>query len=162
LFFPGEIATHVYFVVTGTLKYSKISKDGVECVEWVDRAEDWIAEPVLWTPSWMHLGTLIARQETDLLALLGNKFGEIMARTPQVHSLVSSYAAKFIAWMNSLDRDSLSDVTQGEIVSSQLCNFIPDHRISRSVTGELGFLRSFTGDSAMWSRGATCHPTVPH
>jgi len=144
-------------VVTGALKYVKIGKDGVECVEWVDRAEDWIAEPVLWTPSWVHLGTLIAMHETDLLAISGNQFGEIMARTPQVHSLVSTYAANFMAWMNSVDRDLLSDVSQGEIVSSQIHNFIPDdaccaRRASRSSTGSAVGALFFSESSANSSR----------
>jgi len=166
LFFPGEIATQVYFVVTGALKYTKISKDGVECVEFVDSGEDWIAEPVLWTASWVHLGTLIAMHETDLLAILGNQFGEIMARTPQVHSLVSTYAANFMVWMNSVDRDLLSDVSQGEIVSSQINSFIPDdacfaRRSSRASTGDIAMwrggatLRTATGDMAVWRGGAT-------
>ncbi|CAJ1329731.1 unnamed protein product [Effrenium voratum] len=63
LFIPGETATHMYIVVYGRLVYSRMDSRGDEHKELVDKGEDWISEPVLWTPSWVHLGLLMSMTE---------------------------------------------------------------------------------------------------
>jgi len=126
LFFPNETATHLYFVVEGKLLYSKVDASGLESTEEVDRAEDWVAEPVLWTPTWIHLGTLRAISEADLVLIDGARFGDIIGRSPPMFQLVSSYARKFMKWMNTMPWHRLSDISQGEDISIRLQAFIDE------------------------------------
>lgn len=126
LFVPNEIATHVYFVVEGKLRYSKVDAFGIESIEQVDRAEDWIAEPVLWTPTWVHLGTLMAVSEAALVLIDGATFGHVIERSPTALQLVSCYARKFMAWMTSLPLSKMSDISQGEDISQRLQGYIDE------------------------------------
>jgi len=126
LFYPGEAATHMYFVVQGRLQYIRVDPLGEDDhVEWVDKGEDWISEPVLWTPSWIHLGVANAEMECDLLMIDAAKFHGIISLNPAVHQTVSGYAANFVAWINSQDYQDLSDIVQGETVSDDIMGFIP-------------------------------------
>jgi len=104
----------------------------VECTERVDRAEDWIAEPVLWTPKWVHLGTLTAKSEADLVLIDGEQFGNIIGRSPHISELVGNYARFFINWMNNQPFESLSDISQGEDVSDMLRGFIKEAAIEKN------------------------------
>jgi len=129
LFIPGETGTHMYFVVSGKLRYIKPdpTDESRDREEWVDKGEDWIAEPVLWTPSWVHQGMLIATTECDLLLVSADKFAEVIRLSPPVHSLVSCYATSFMKWLSEQalkDSSSLSDICQGEDVSDTLRGFI--------------------------------------
>jgi len=126
LFFPNETATHLYFVIEGKLLYTKVDASGSETTEQVDRAEDWVAEPVLWTPTWIHLGTLRAISEADLVLIDGAIFGDIIGRSPPMFQLVSSYARKFMKWMNTMPWHRLSDISQGEDISIRLQAFIDE------------------------------------
>merc|ERR1711977_274152 len=78
LFQPGELATHMYFVTVGRLHYVKVDSKLEEKEEWVDKGEDWIAEPVLWTAEWVHLGVLTAVTECELLLIDASSFGEVV------------------------------------------------------------------------------------
>mmetsp|Transcript_69771 Transcript_69771/g.167499 ORF Transcript_69771/g.167499 Transcript_69771/m.167499 type:complete len:223 (+) Transcript_69771:2-670(+) len=130
VFIPSETATHMYFPVTGVLKYYRVIHE--ECggdkevkTERVDGNEDWIAEPVLFTYSWIHLGTLMATTEADLLMIEAKGFSQAIKLNPQAHLCVQGYAAKFLEWLNSIDPDYLSDIAQGEHVSDMIQTFIP-------------------------------------
>uniref|UniRef100_A0A7S2BT85 Cyclic nucleotide-binding domain-containing protein n=1 Tax=Alexandrium andersonii TaxID=327968 RepID=A0A7S2BT85_9DINO len=127
LFFPGETATHVYFVVAGRMRYDKaVEPTQSNQVEWVDKNEDWISEPVLWTPAWVHLGILQAHTEAELLLIDASKFGGIVSLTPAALAVVRHYARSFLKWMNQMSYDSLSDISQGEDISDKLRQFITD------------------------------------
>jgi len=126
LFFPNETATHLYFVVEGKLLYSKVDPSGLESTEEVDRAEDWVAEPVLWTPTWIHLGTCVAVSEAALVLIDGATFGNIIGRSPPMFQLVRSYARKFMQWVNEMPIHKLSDISQGEDISTRLQAFIDE------------------------------------
>jgi len=126
LFLPKETATHVYFVVEGRLSYSRVDNLGNEFSEQVDRAEDWVAEPVLWTPTWMHLGKLMAEKEAALVLIDGTTFGRVIERSPTVLSLVSCYARQFMTWMSSVPPNKLSDISQGEDIGPQLQGYIDE------------------------------------
>jgi len=125
LFYPGETATHVYFVVAGRFRYVKVNDHG-QHEEWVDSHEDWISEPVLWVPNWTHLGTLMAGTEAELLLVDGGKFGEIISLNPPVFAQVRQYAARFVELINLQSCEELSDISQGEDISDTLRAFISD------------------------------------
>lgn len=147
VFYIDEIATHIYFVKSGQLKYIQKrdnatgSKDDFvelsdrsHCsvrnhrkpkqeFETVDSKEDWIAEPVLWSPAWVHRGLLWANRESELLRIKPEKFAEVASLNPAVYVLVCGYAQSFLKWLNN-QAEQINDVSQGESVSSQLKEFI--------------------------------------
>eukprot|EP00931_Biecheleriopsis_adriatica_P060450 TRINITY_DN36307_c0_g1_i1.p1 TRINITY_DN36307_c0_g1~~TRINITY_DN36307_c0_g1_i1.p1 ORF type:complete len:741 (-),score=129.71 TRINITY_DN36307_c0_g1_i1:82-2304(-) len=136
LFIPGEGATHMYIVVAGRLVYSRVDSQGEERKELVDKGEDWIAEPVLWTSAWIHLGLLTALKESDLMVLDPHMFGRIVKLNPDAFLLAVTYANNFLNWINAVERDSLSDVWQGENVGEQVTGFMElDESHSRSSKG---------------------------
>lgn len=129
LFFPGENATHMYFMVSGLLEYM-LSKAG-ETVpsEWVEGKEDWIAEPVLWLRSWYHRGTPAARVESEILLIHPNSFSETVAMNPAAFEVVSLYARRFVDWLTNKPFNSWSDIYQGEDLFEYFagfCNLDPD------------------------------------
>merc|ERR1712039_908901 len=111
VFYPGESAKEVYFVETGRLQYIK---ERCANFERVDKREDWIAEPVLWVTSWIHLGVLVASMETDLLLVMPDKFAGVIRLTPSVWHVLSGYAYEFVGWLNSEGYARQSDIYQGE------------------------------------------------
>mmetsp|Transcript_13347 Transcript_13347/g.30436 ORF Transcript_13347/g.30436 Transcript_13347/m.30436 type:complete len:872 (+) Transcript_13347:88-2703(+) len=134
LFFPGETATHMYFVVTGILQYYRIIYDdnGDKDVntERVDEGEDWIAEPVLYTSAWVHLGTLMAHTEADLLLIEAKGYSAAVKLNPPAYLCVQGYAEKFLDWVNNVPGDDLSDIAQGEDIGKMIESFIPTNRFS--------------------------------
>merc|ERR1719382_2380460 len=126
LFLPAEKATHMSLVVDGRLNYSRyisfIQETRCESVEY---NEDWIAEPILWTQQWAHLGTLIAVKESVLLLVEPNEFRLKLSVNPHAFWLGRRYAEKFLMWLNEQRPDDLSDITQGEDRTEMLSTFIP-------------------------------------
>mmetsp|Transcript_78316 Transcript_78316/g.221445 ORF Transcript_78316/g.221445 Transcript_78316/m.221445 type:complete len:724 (+) Transcript_78316:36-2207(+) len=123
VFHPGEIATHMLFVIEGKLRYKR-KVPGCD-PEQVDSREDWIAEPVLWTPVWKHLGALLAMEECNLLRVDPTSFSKTIRLNPAVFSQVKYYALRFIAWISDRTLERLSDIGQGEDISGELRSFIP-------------------------------------
>lgn len=118
LFQPWEGATHMYVVAEGKLKYVRTDSRGQEHIEWVDKGEDWISEPVLWTPAWVHLGLLTAETECELLLVDASVFGKVVVLNPPSHQLLMTYSRNFLRWLNDQGFDSLSDIWQGEEVGN--------------------------------------------
>jgi len=110
MFISGESATHMYVVVEGWMEYAMLSPNGDEHVELVKKPEDWISEPVLWTPAWVHLGVLTAGTDCDLLLVDPKNFSDVVSRSPPAHIMAISYAQNFVRWLNSLEEDRLSDI----------------------------------------------------
>ncbi|CAK0884090.1 unnamed protein product [Prorocentrum cordatum] len=123
LFYPGEEATHLWIVVEGSSEYTRRDSSGILCREKVNNNEDWIAEPVLWT-KWVHRGLLTALEDGDVLAIDGKKFCTLVRLNPKAHSFASKYAHNFINWLNGLDMDELTDISQGEDVGDLVESFM--------------------------------------
>jgi len=126
LFLTGEVAEEMSIVLEGKLQYIKVSQDGEDKKEFVDRAEDWIAEPVLWSPTWEHLGVLMVVVQSELLTINGDKFCEVTKMNPQAWACCAHYAKKFIRWLNDQKEEMRSDIFQGEIVKNEIAGFIPE------------------------------------
>lgn len=123
LFFPGESGTHMYILRSGLLKYTISSYPGYEdTVEWVEKREDWIAEPVLWIHKWLHVGRPASMTETEILLVGPGEFGKMVTLTPAAFKLVSLYAQEFVAWLNAQPTPS-HDIFQGEVISRDLASF---------------------------------------
>jgi len=127
LFYPGENATHCYWVETGQLQYVKMSirknQDDKAGQQLVDEKEDWIAEPILWTTNWVHLGVLVATRETDLLLVNPAKFSEAICLNPPTYVIVKSYARNFIEWLNA--EEDQNDIIQGDQLADHIRTFLP-------------------------------------
>ena len=52
------------------------------------------------------------------------QFGRIVDLNPDANMLATTYVKNFIAWINSVERDSLSDIWQGENVSPRVASFM--------------------------------------
>jgi len=105
--------------------YKRIDEAQFEHCEWVDKGEDWIAEPVLWTPNWAHLGVLIACQlHNQLLLVKAKEFGDIVRLTPLSLLMLQSYAHNFMAHLNRIPPEDLSDISQGDQISDRIRSFI--------------------------------------
>lgn len=125
LFFPGETGTHMYFLVAGLLQYSLASTDDTQD-ELVEGREDWIAEPVLWSTSWIHRGTPVAIKDSEVLHVSPESFARVVCLNPAAFRLVSSYAHNFLHWLEEQDQSSLSDIYQGESLFDQFSYFCVD------------------------------------
>jgi len=126
LFFKGEAAFCMYFIVTGRLEYKRMNAHTYqELKEFVDSGEDWISEPVLWSSDWVHAGTCSAITHCDLLQVVATDCADVFRQNPTVKALVSMYASNFMLWLNDLPHDKINDICQGELDSELIESFIP-------------------------------------
>lgn len=124
VFLPTETATACYFLVSGKLQYTR-DTEGKEHKEDVDKGEDWVAEPVLWTPRWVHLGVLVAvHAQNHMMLVDSDKFAAIISKTPSAYRIVQHYAVNFMKHLNSVPDEELSDVSQGENLGETIRAFI--------------------------------------
>lgn len=127
LFFCGEEATHTYFLENGRVEYTgmhHVSKT-------VDRREAWITEQVLWTTAWHHTGyAASALMETEVLLLSPSGFSKTVSLTPSAFSVVSTYAQKFMKWLNSGSELAQHDLILCEEYETILPNILPDGSIT--------------------------------
>eukprot|EP00930_Biecheleria_cincta_P045335 TRINITY_DN31256_c0_g1_i1.p1 TRINITY_DN31256_c0_g1~~TRINITY_DN31256_c0_g1_i1.p1 ORF type:complete len:796 (-),score=98.06 TRINITY_DN31256_c0_g1_i1:99-2486(-) len=141
LFLPDQRAQAMYFVKSGRVLYTKVLK-GEQTSELVDADEDWIAEGILWTPNWVHVGEARAYTEVELVKVSPKPFEEILRLVRPVANLVSHYARNFLEW---LETQELSDVIQGDQLSDEIMGFIP---------GDVNELSEWRTSSTSTSRGS--------
>merc|ERR1719188_1391154 len=105
----------MFIVIEGQFQYKRISSMGdVWPPQMVDKGEDWIAEPVLWSTEWYHLGDCTAVDESSLMLVSPQHFCMEAKRNPPAWVLVTTYCKNFLKWLNATDFDELSDITHGE------------------------------------------------
>jgi len=114
IFTVGVEATSMVFVCCGLLKYtfgqSEDDEPKFELSEELSRGQ-WVCEPVLWTP-WVHLGDLHACRESQLMLIDSAKFGAAVSRQCRFWFRTRNYAKRFIAHLNEVDKDKLTDLSQ--------------------------------------------------
>ncbi|CAE7763776.1 AKT5 [Symbiodinium sp. CCMP2592] len=124
-FLPNQEGSYLYFIASGRMQYVRDADTPNERVEVVDKGEDWIGEPVIWTPFWIHVGQLTAVSECDLCAVAPKAFGDIVALVRPVAAIVARYSQKFMLWVKDLDtKGELTDVMQGEDVLDLIRSFL--------------------------------------
>jgi hypothetical protein len=114
IFIHGEKPSHMSIVIQGRFEYKRKSSEGMMSCEMVDKNEDWIAEPVLWSTVWYHLGDCTAVETSSLMRVDPHHFCEEAKRNPAAWALVTTYCRNFLTWLNSVNPDDLSDITQGD------------------------------------------------
>mmetsp|Transcript_47295 Transcript_47295/g.84912 ORF Transcript_47295/g.84912 Transcript_47295/m.84912 type:complete len:198 (-) Transcript_47295:76-669(-) len=126
LFLPEQHANCMYFVSFGRLEYLR-SLDHGEQKEYVDKGEDWLAEPSLWTADWYHVGEAKAHTDCEVLMVDPKAFEEILSVVRPVAGIVSQYCRQFMVWLVTLEQREgmLTDVIQGDQVSSTIISFLP-------------------------------------
>jgi len=128
LFLPEQHAFCMYFVAFGRLEYIRITDNaGNEFKEFVDKGEDWLAEPALWTESWYHVGEAKAYTDCEVLLVDPKAFEEILNVVRPVASIVANYCRRFMSWLQNLESEEgmLTDVIQGDQVSDTIQSFLP-------------------------------------
>jgi len=124
LFILGERATHMSVVVHGCVSYNHLDSEGEEHAEKVNNSDEWISEPVLWTTSYSHRGTLNAVTECDLILMSPQHFGEVISLNPISYAIACTYAHNLVTWLNDQPLNSLSDVWQGARIGFILIGFM--------------------------------------
>mmetsp|Transcript_13234 Transcript_13234/g.30162 ORF Transcript_13234/g.30162 Transcript_13234/m.30162 type:complete len:735 (+) Transcript_13234:70-2274(+) len=105
LFEDGMEATHMYYVISGSLTYSR-----PQDMRAIDvRPGDWLCEQALWVP-WDHCGTAQATSECAVIHIDVPGLGEALCVDPSLWALVGKYASNFAKWLNTLVPDDLSDL----------------------------------------------------
>lgn len=149
LFFPGEQATHMYFLDAGRVEYSKPSRGGSSTLtESVERKDAWIAEPVLWTSSWIHVGRPTAKKESDLLSFSPKDFADTVTLSPSATLVVSTYARCFVTWLNDAIPQELSDLFHTEDVEGILDDFLPTIENVSLISKAMSTTKSRSGNIA--------------
>uniref|UniRef100_A0A7S0B6R0 Ion transport domain-containing protein n=1 Tax=Pyrodinium bahamense TaxID=73915 RepID=A0A7S0B6R0_9DINO len=91
LFSRATPATHMYFVVSGTLAYYLNALPPHSLV-----AGEWACEVVLWIP-WVHRGSLCAETFTELVTLDAAAFQKITPKgSKALHRFLRAYAALYL------------------------------------------------------------------
>jgi len=121
LFYPGEKAREMYFPAVGRLQYWK-ETENYKHSEIVDTDEDWIAEPVLWTAAWYHLGVLVALIPSDMLIVSAKEFAAVIKQNPQALIIARRYARRFMNWF--IEHEPMSDIIQGDEESDVIRTFL--------------------------------------
>jgi len=138
-FTSSEVAGSFTLIMDGVMEYVPYRDgDDSDKIE-VDCRTDWIAEPALWLVEWKYLGDLYALSSAELLILEPAKFTHEVGRSPIAYQLVSSYAQKYVAWMNRPDY-LLSDIGSGETLQQDITDFLTE-----KAAGDIGtqFKRKF-------------------
>jgi hypothetical protein len=133
VFIHDEKPSHMYIVMEGQFQYKRVTSEGEVVREVVDKGEDWIAEPVLWSTNWYHLGDCNAADQSSLMLVSPQHFCKEVQRNPTAWILVTTYCKNFLKWLNSTHPDDLSDITQGDDkeVSTQLKEFMVVDDVSK-------------------------------
>eukprot|EP00747_Dinoflagellata_sp_TGD_P217756 gnl/TRDRNA2_/TRDRNA2_90114_c2_seq1.p1 gnl/TRDRNA2_/TRDRNA2_90114_c2~~gnl/TRDRNA2_/TRDRNA2_90114_c2_seq1.p1 ORF type:complete len:521 (+),score=82.44 gnl/TRDRNA2_/TRDRNA2_90114_c2_seq1:198-1565(+) len=108
LFTPKTTATHMYFVVTGELSYKCYSQPGESKVTL--KAHDWLVEAALWV-AWRHRGQARALTDCQIIWVDVNIFADVICKNDAWAPMVVDYARAYIAYLNELEIEDLSDVT---------------------------------------------------
>lgn len=108
------------FVMSGLLQY----KGQQETIE-VSSNSHWITEAVLWTPDWVHCGTLQAATDSRLLALDAAVVQEYCGNFSSDHA--RKYAIGYVEHMNELSAEEHSDIGEyNTTVSMLLARVFPE------------------------------------
>jgi len=123
VFTSGAIAKGMYMIVTGEVDYkyrgSRTHQRGGE--------GDWLSEAALWCP-WTHRGDCMAIQDTKMIAIDHNAFGEVIAKEPMQMSRLALYAEWFCNRLNTAPeqaaKDIITDLSKGEAAKEQVAELL--------------------------------------
>jgi len=119
---------------------------------WVEVKEhkDWIAEPVLWMTSWIHLGKLVAKNPAELMTVDPIKFAEVIRMNPQSFRLAKIYSAGFVLWLNGVAKFTADDLFTEQENHPMSITFMGDE-YEVPVTNAMANLKASTGIANWWN-----------
>jgi len=186
IFHCGEAAKRMIFVSSGAMDYvmGDEGDDGDEmtcpqapCVGKVVVAlpycevetevvieGEWVCEAALWT-TWLHQGDLQARVDCQVITVDAQLFAEAVKHHTPMFMKVRKYAMKFVAQLNKVCRDDLTDLVHKIMSAQEIIDSLQEfamvhHRIDDEEDDELMpwqlMRRGFTNMSerfVSWSKG---------
>jgi len=145
IFNPGTLATAMFIVAFGQLKYQKMDELNIEETDDTNKLtkDDWACEHALWT-KWTHMGCLRAVSEVRLVAIDVKKFQDVVNKDPIAWNLAHTYAEKYVDWLNATSRGDLTDVAHHIQMCFQVRHFLAPSRTGRAkmTVKALGLLDS--------------------
>lgn len=95
VFYKGTVSTHMVFVVAGRLQYRRtVPVEGLMQTDVSADLQEWICEVALWS-TWVHLGSLKATTDCNLIRISAHHFGAVARQHPGLHKHLCSYAGAF-------------------------------------------------------------------
>eukprot|EP00930_Biecheleria_cincta_P024766 TRINITY_DN17691_c0_g2_i1.p1 TRINITY_DN17691_c0_g2~~TRINITY_DN17691_c0_g2_i1.p1 ORF type:complete len:742 (+),score=140.75 TRINITY_DN17691_c0_g2_i1:64-2289(+) len=132
MFFPGQLAHSMYFVVKGKLNYRMLGE-----VERKVCPQEWFCEAALWT-NWVHQGVMKAAENTEMIELNSERFQEAVKRSYSDMSLARKYATEYVYRMNEragfFTKDTDDDVLLSDIlIIDSAIELVDDLEASASI-----------------------------
>lgn len=78
------------------------------------RADEWVAEVVLWMP-WTHLGTFVCNHASQLTSIDSASVREMVCKQEELWTRMRKYADAFVRLSNRLHNEEISDLLDREI-----------------------------------------------
>lgn len=130
IFLCGERARAMHFVTcAGAMIYQLARPSGrLHTSDFMDD-EEWLCEAPLWTV-WAHVGDAHAVKECQMVCVRAEEFGAALQMERTLWTLAQKYASLFVAELNDVDDDKLTDLLH-KVIS-------PNSIMERSGFGELG------------------------
>lgn len=116
IFADGEVTANpeMYFVVSGQVVFVKGHK---LCTPL--SYPKFLCEAALWTP-WFHQGTLVAKQDSALLAVSVEKFQEVVNTAPKHdYNVCLRYGRAFLKALNKISEDELTDLYDANLFDAE-------------------------------------------
>jgi len=123
LFREQNWATHMYFVVSGDIEYTRPASNGLDDMTLSLGSNDWLCEHALWV-QWMARGTAIATNDCEIILVDCATFGETVCSDAVLWALASHYADNYSDWLNDQSIDSLHDVSIAETAVQRVATFL--------------------------------------
>lgn len=118
IFGPSEECKSMYFIIRGRLQYTPRVVNKARGVNSYDiKPRDWLCEATLWV-NWQHCGDLIALSDASAVALIANKFRDVLRSHPQAHAAGVIYGRAFVEALNRFGKN-YTDFIDGPLVNMQ-------------------------------------------
>lgn len=151
LFLPDEKALYTVFIEKGQLAHKKVNAANSK-VSVLIPGTDWLAEPTLWSSDWHHIGCAFALQDVTVLNVSADIFETTANSNASAHEMLHKYALGYMAWLNSISYEELSDFQDHQDYHLAACEFAPELFDHQTRTGYFHF-RSSSVLSNLFSLG---------
>jgi len=126
LFTGGNVASHMYFVIRGCLKYILPHVPGWGCRRDLSvslKRGAWLAEAALWFP-WVHRGTATMSIDSEIAVLDIRNFCTVTVKFPDTHQLAIRRAHEFLKEIQEQERHQIHDALGIEMFAgvSEFCD----------------------------------------
>lgn len=161
VFVTGERAAHMSMVTGGIFEYTHTDSMTPEIVV---SCKTWVAEPALWITEWHHVGELRSVRAAELLNIDAEIFANEVESNTIAYELVTNYAKEYVQRLNMIEKESLSDICDGDVrmvcLQSEEFGLISD--CDDLENRKMGFFHipNFTGQSPRSSLVAARESTI--